>query len=167
MGTTVTITEDELKTEFARALLQTPNDAFKAARCVFGEDTGMALRVASTWVIDPFVIAERARLADELPAREALGLPTKEAYARKLYDWIEDSENKLYIPFEDKLKLVRLFGEVMGYIERPAQTTINNNNSVNHNRVMIVKDAGNNEDWERKLREHQQKLIEDASAVRH
>lgn len=161
-----TASDDELKAKFARQWLKTPRNPFQAALAVFGTDTGRALLASKEWINDPVVLAEQAHILETEGFR--VGLPTKEEYARKIIDAAEETlpDGTSRVAFEDKLKAYRLFGEVMGYIERPASTTINNNPQT-INRVMIVKEHGSDDDWERRLQNQQQKLISGDSGAVH
>lgn len=158
--------DEELKSEFARALLTHAN-VFQAALSVVG-DTGRALRIAHEWAADPFVLAEKMRILED---DGISGLWTKEEYAKKLMDATEEKDSatgRWVNDFEMRLKGYELFGKVMGYIPRGSETTINNNNSQTVNRVMIVKEHGSNDDWERRLQNQQKQLIaEGASETKH
>lgn len=148
------LTELEQKHAFAEAWLRHPKDPFAAARDVFGADTGRALIVAQTWTLDVEVLAHQQRLIDEHGARSFL--PTKEEFARRVLD-ATDALNDSVLAFEDKLKGYKLFAEIMGYIEKPGPTI--NNNPTTINRVMVVKDHGSNDDWERRARNQQAALV--------
>lgn len=162
------LTERELKLAFARAWLKAPKNPFEAARTVFGLNTGAALHAATNWTTDAEVLAECARLKEDEGAKSFL--TSKEELARKILEAVEDPPLETQggwqarIPIEDKLKAFKLYAEVMGYIEKP-QAVINNN-PVTNNRVMVVKDSGSDEDWEKKAARQQKELIE-RNATRH
>lgn len=150
--------EQELKSAFAAELLKTPNDPFKAALAVFGADTGRALRAAHEWAKDPEVMAEQARLKGELG--EMAFLPDKSELARVIWERMQGTTyaNGSTIPTtaEEFAKLAKLYAEVRGYIEKP--TTNINNNVITANKVMVVKDHGDNDTWAKRLREQQKGL---------
>jgi hypothetical protein len=151
--------ELELKSKFAFELLRAnvtdSIGAFKIALSIFPNDTGVALRVANEWVKDPIVIAEQQRLADELG--ELAFLPTKIDLSRAIWE----KANKEYTCTEDFTKLMRLYAEVRGFIEKP--TTNIQNNLISNNKVMIVTDHGNDNEWETKLKEQQRVLRLDSA----
>lgn len=149
--------ESELKTAFAAELIRYPGDPFKAALAVFGTDTGKALRAAHEWFKDSFVIKEIERLKAE-------GFETydKEELRNKLIaNLLQIVENERSTP-DDRIKAAKVIGEIRGLIEKP-QVSINNS-IVSSNKIMIVKDHGDNESWENRLRE-QQRVLTSASAT--
>lgn len=154
--------EKALKEQFAAALLRNPNNAFRAAQDVFPGDGNLtkALVVMRDWPGDSFVIECCSNLVKTYGARKFL--PTREDFARLILGEVEGCKDG-----ELKLKMLRLFGDVMGYIEKPATTVNNNNNCQFGNRVMIVKDHGTNDDWEKRLAQQQAALTTDATAIRH
>lgn len=146
-----------LKDLFAVALLRTPDDPFKAACAVFGLDTGRALRASAEWVNDMYVLAKQAELL-ELHGEDFF-MPTKLTLARRVFELAESAN----IDKKDKIKAYELYGNIMGFIaKQTAIANVTNNNTVVSNRVMVVKDHGTDEDWERKTVEHQSKLLEHA-----
>ena len=152
----ITVPDDEeLKKRFALALLNNPSEPFKVAQGIFGEDTGRALMASTKWPSDPLVIAFQAK------AKEDLGdmhfLPTKADLARAAWDVAVNER----LPVDDRLKAMRLYGDVRGFIEK--QGAIINNNVLTNNKVMVVKSYDSSGEWETKLAEQQQKLIHDAS----
>ena len=156
--------ERDLKRRFALELLRTPNEPFNAARRVFPADTATAIFKSVAWPSDPEVLAFIAELTRVEPEQRLL--PTKDQMARKIWDIATDTERK--VDPRDRLHGLRLFGEVMGYIEKPgaaaaaaAQVTINNSMS---NKVMVIRDFGTDEEWEAKAKEQQRKLIAEARA---
>jgi hypothetical protein len=141
--------EQELKAAFALAWLRTPGDPFKAAQTVFGADIGTALRVSHEWVNDPYVKDVQRQALDEHGEQEFL--PSKFAFAHSILTMSEGVRDS-----DVKAKYLRLFGEIMGYIEKPGVVV---NNNVDNRRVMIVKDHGGDDDWEARLVNQQRTLI--------
>ena len=151
---------DALKTKFAIALLRNPDHPFQAGCEVFGEDTGKALYVANNWLNDAYVAEQQRNLLKEKGARAFL--PSKEDYAREVWRMALDTRT----PIEEKRKFLDLYGEVMGFKERPQQSGINVN--VTQNRVMIVKDHGTDDEWEQRAAAQQHRLANgDATDVPH
>jgi len=143
--------DQKLKTAFAAELLKYPNDPFKAGLAVFGVDTGKALRAAHEWHKDPFVIEECARLKEE-----GFEQFDKESLRDKLImNLLTIVEGERSIA-DDRIKAAKVIGELKGLIEKP-QTNINTN-VITANRVMVVKDHGSADDWEKRLRKQQEGL---------
>jgi len=145
------MSEEELKAEFARLLLRTPEDPFKAALMLFPDNTSRALRVANEWPADPEVIAAQAAIVED--EGEMSFLPTKADLARSIWSRMQGDR----ICPEDFAKLGKLYAEVRGFIEKP-QTNINTNVNNVTNRVMVVRESASDADWETKLRKQQEDL---------
>lgn len=154
----VTETELEQKRRFAVELLKDPNDPFRAALVVFGENTGLALQASSRWPSDPDVLRFTEGAIEDMGDMHFL--PSKADLARLAWN-VANNER---LPTDDRLKAMRLYGDIRGFIER--QGTIINNNVLTNNKVMLVKDHGTTEAWEQRLIEQQAKLISDADAPR-
>lgn len=152
--------EQRLKLAFANALLKHPQDLegrFAAALSVTS-DTGKALVMANKWLDDPFVVAEQTRLLKGADEGDLNFIGTKADFARELL-----TEARAQWDGETKIKFFKLYAEVRGFIAKP---DTNVNVQVNNNRVMVVKDMGTDDDWERKAQQQQRNLI-DVSASRH
>lgn len=147
------LNQQELKLEFAASLLRHPDDPDKAAFAIT-DDTGLALQIARSWPKDPVVIGEQERLLLSGSARTFL--PTKEVQARRVYDEATSQKNTP----DDRLKAHRLYAELMSYIEKPVGTNVNILNQTQT--VMLVKDHGTDEDWEKNLQKQQRTLIGNA-----
>lgn len=143
--------EQDTKTKFADAWLRNPNDPFQAALRVLKNDISKALWVAQHWISDAFVWSEKERLIKEFGPREFL--PTQEDLARKLWD----DGNGIVNP-DVRIRYLELFSRVLGYVEKPSDKQVQVN--IDNRRVMIVKDHGSDEDWERQAKLQQVKLIE-------
>jgi hypothetical protein len=152
------INDIALKIAFAAELLKignNPNEAFKAALTIFPNDTSLALKAATHWINDPIVVAEKSRLSENVDEKEFL--PTRSDLARRVWDKMQ------LTPFPDDFaKLAKLYGEIMGFIEKPQQNSTNVN--IVQNKVMIVKDHGTDDNWKDSLKIQQAKLI-DAGAT--
>lgn len=141
--------EVESKRLFAQHLIRTPDNPFAAAQIVFPTQaqTGIALQVAQLWPKDPFVIAEQEKLLASPEAKSYL--PSKEMQAKDIYTIAED----IHVATEDRLKAHKQYSELMGYIEKPVPGQINVVQG-----VIVVRDHGTDDDWERKAVEHQRTL---------
>jgi hypothetical protein len=152
------VDELEKKKRFAVEHLKTPQEAFRIASSLFGDDVGRALDVATRWPSDPDVLRFKEEAVQEVG--DLHFLPTKADAARLAWD-LANTNNLLV---EDRLKALRLYSDIRGFIEK--QGTTINNNVLNSNKVMLVTDHGDTSDWEAKLAQQQQTLIENAT-IRH
>lgn len=157
----VTVDEEQrLKLAFAGALLKHPQDLegrFAAALSVTS-DTGKALIMANKWLDDATVVAEQQRLTKNADEGDLNFLGTKADFAREVLEagrqsWDGDTKHKFF----------KLYAEMRGFVVK-ADTNVNV--QVNNNRVMVVKDMGTDDEWERKAQRQQRELI-DVSASRH
>ena len=147
--------ELELKQAFAKMILRDV-DPFEAALKLFPENTNRALRVAHEWpkckevleIQNDFSVeGERIHSKEELRAEQINIL-------RKI------AKDDLCEP-EERIKAAKVIGELAGLIEKP-QTNINANVQNISNKVMVVKENGNDAEWEEKLLQ-QQKVLTNAS----
>lgn len=147
--------ELEGKKVFALAWLKT-GDVRAAAREVFpgAMDGARALLASSEWPNDPFVLEYKQRLRAEFGDAESL--PSKFEFARTILEHANATDPALLFAPDEKIKAWKLFADIMGYIDKPG-TTISN---VIENHVMVVRDFGTDDEWERKGAEQQRKLIE-------
>jgi len=151
---------ETLKKQFSLALFLVPGNAFKAACVVFPDDLNMACIKAVEWNNDPEVLAEIERLKniedkalkDE---EENLSLVPSKNEALELA-W-NLANNRLVEP-RDRVNALKLFNEVAGYMP---DKTINKNvvTEVKTNRVMVIKDFGDNEAWEKRAIDQQRELV--------
>ena len=148
--------EEELKAEFARLLLQTPDDPFKAALALFPENTNRALRVANEWPRDLAVVEARKELVED--EGEDAFLPGKAHLARSIWDRM----HKETTDTENFAKLGKLYADVRGFIEKP-QTNIQNNIQNTTNKVMVIRESSTSDEWETNLRKQQDRLTNDAT----
>lgn len=152
---------DDLKRRFAAETLKNPRaEPFKIILDL-GVDTGPALLASTKWPNDPVVLEEKQRLLDSKENGELDFLPTKADAARLAWDMANSPAF-----FDDRLKALKLYSEIRGYIAKPEAVKVENNFT---NKVMVVKDHGSDADWEAKMREQQDNLKRDSSldATRH
>jgi hypothetical protein len=140
--------ESELKSAFAYLLVKT-NDKFKAALQLVQNDIPKALWIAQHWANDVEVLQAKVSLIEA--GDDMAMLPTKADLARSLWEMGHSCEHA-----DDRIKALKLFGDVCGYIDKPAPVTTV---TVNQNKVMVVEDHGNNDDWQAKAIAQQQNLI--------
>lgn len=144
----------ELKHLFAVNLLRYDNDANKAAFQTVAFP-GDALQIARAWPDDPVVQQHVEELLNTGEAKSLM--PTKERMARDVYKIATGDRDS-----DVRLKAHRLYAEIMGFIEKPSSPITNN---ILNQGVMIVKEAGSNEEWEQKALAHQRTLTGHATAT--
>lgn len=143
----------KLKKLFAAALVREPGNPFKAAMSVFPDDVGSALLYAPQWNIDSEVIAEMNKIEEESELIDII--PTKKEAA--LLAWT--LANNDWLKGKERVDALRLFSEIAGHMpDKTVNKNIKNDNAVN--RVMIVKDHGEDDEWELKLATQQKGLID-------
>jgi hypothetical protein len=143
--------EPRFKEQFAQ-FLDAGFSPFIAAMKIWPHDAGLASMVAEQWPNDPYVIATR-ELAKEKQAAEKK--PTGKV------DQIKRIESKFHLmDAAEYLKAERLIAEMSGHIEKAAPAAVNVNTGPVIERVLVVKDHGDDEAWERKLASQQGQLIE-------
>lgn len=154
--------EELLKKAFGIELARNPGEPFQAALSIFGDDTGKALMASQVWVRDPLVIQSR----DEYLAENGVEvkLDSKAELAAKILKFADEKnadETRYLHDGKDRLSAYKLYAEVMGYIEKPQ--VVNNNNVVaTSNKVMVVQNFGDDDNWEQALAAQQRQLVHDA-----
>ena len=147
---------DDQKREFALRYLEYRRDANKAAARVFPYD--IAARCAATLDLpfDPLVNEE----IDELLAKFGYEhfLPGKHELASRILDVADAATDA-----DDKTKALKLYADVMGFVEKPG-TVVNNNLTNTVNRVMVLRDHGTADEWEARLVEQQKRLAHVSAA---
>lgn len=145
----------EKKKEFAKWLIKYPDDAFKAAAFIYPDpkELGNRLIVAHDWPRDPDVIIEISRLINS--GETATLLPTKEEVAYDAY-----LISKTAFEADDKIKAIKLYAELMGFVKTPGVNIQNNIKTIgSQSNVMVVPDYGSDDEWEQKLLSQQSALI--------
>lgn len=139
----------EHKRRFAELILKTPGDPFPSALAIFPDNIQRAMHAAMQWPNDPEVLNILSELKGDVG--EMGFLPTKADLGRLVWDMA----NNKSIETEDRLKAAKLYAEIRGFVEKPAQGP---NVVVNQNRVMIVESHGNDDEWSAKLAQQQRTL---------
>jgi hypothetical protein len=124
-------------------------DPFKAGHLVFPADPGRAMRAAWEWTVDPEILEYRASLEQE---DDSAGTPSQTKFALEVYQLAHSFDDG-----ELKLKGLELFAKVKGWIAGGANINIDNR-SITMNKVMVIKDHGSPDAWERSLNENQKRL---------
>jgi len=142
------------KEQFAELSLREPN-SFTVALAIYPDDTGKALRIANEWPNDPQVKTLKQSFVDAEEDGETAFLPTKGELARLIWTLANDTTLDAW-QRDSRIKALRTYGDVRGFIDRPAIVTTNNNTqNVQVNKVMVVKSHDN---WERAAIEQQASL---------
>lgn len=144
--------EPRFKEQFAQFLAQ-GFSPFNAAMRIWPTDGGLAAMVARDWPEDPYILAIQAR---EKGKEEAAAKPsTKTAQIKRIEARLANLSEAEYIKAE------RLLAEMSGHIEKAAPPSVNiDNRQLAVERVLIVKDHGDDDAWEAKLLAQQTKLVE-------
>lgn len=152
--------DEVLLTKFAVALLKHPQDAngrFAAALSVTANTT-KALIMANQWPDRPDLIAIQEKLIEQADEGELDLIGTKAEFARELLDQARTMFNP-----QARAKMYELYAKVRNFLPKEGS---NVNVQVNQNKVMIVKDFGSDENWE-KTAAAQQRALLNVSASRH
>lgn len=148
------------KEAFGIALALSPDDAFKAACAVFGDDSGGALKASQTWLKDPVVIAAKLKFIED--NGRAADLPTKDEFAAEVLKMARqksDDGQRFIYDGKDRLAAYKLAAEVMGYMPKPGSINLNQVNNDNRTQnVMYVPQPSTNDDWEERLAKQQAAL---------
>ncbi len=146
----------EEKQKFAEALLELC-DPFKAALHVCeGMPTQKALKMATEWPADIEVKGFIKAIKDKESSIDTL--PDKKDLAEAVWLKMENCR----FP-EDFAKLAKLYAEVRGFIEKPDNKPIV---TINQNRVMVIKDFGNEDQWQAAADKQQRDLL-NVSSTKH
>lgn len=142
-------TEEDFKKAFAAALLECPDEPFKAALELFPDDTAFAFQIANKWPLDSIVIAHKKELQGDEEFQTSLLLTKTE-----LFKNVELRLKRINDP-ETYVKLAKSYSDMRGFTPKQEQQV---NVSVVTNKVMVVKDHGTNDEWEIKLMQQQTDL---------
>lgn len=147
------MTTKDQKRKFAELTLK-GTSALEAAEIALDGDTGEALRVAQEWDDSD----EIQQLREDIEAEHGEGavLPSRESVALEVLQHARRTDNEDY-----KTRAYKLYCDMMGYIEKPAQTVVDNSTkTINH--VMRVPLATTMDDFKAMSAGQQTKLLEDA-----
>jgi hypothetical protein len=143
--------DDNMKLRFASVFARTNNAATAAMSII--PNPGEALRQSYVLQHDPVVVEEMARLKDTIDEKERL--PSKVDIALEVLERARELKDP-----EDYAKLMRLYCEIGGLLEKPgANVDVN----VQVASVMVVKDHGTTDEWKNKAADQQRRLTLDAS----
>lgn len=146
--------DEAQKLEFARLLFEAgpTGDSYQIAFDMFPANPNRAVLAGGHWRADPIVIGELSRLrtAQTIAAET---LPTQTDLARTIWLKMQDCTDP-----DAFVKLAKLYAEVQGMLKKPSDGT---NDKTVRMPVMLVKDHGEDSDWERRLVANQNKLQDD------
>jgi hypothetical protein len=150
------MTETQQKIQFAAELLRFPNESLRAAEAVLGKESDVTkrLKMSAEWPNDPEVMEAQVALLEKYGPDYFL--PTKIDLARAIYKRMEHAT----VTHEDYVRFAKLYAEVRGFIDKGAVggggvTNIQQN-------VLIVRNTGTDEEWEKATQEQQKQLVLDA-----
>ena len=145
----------ERKKIFAKALFLEPNNLFQAAMEAWGGDAGEACRHTLLWKNDPEVVKFLSELRTKSDPVDTIA----DKVETSLLAWrlANDEDVKPY----ERISALRLYAEINEFISKK-ESKANAQVNVQTNKVMLVKDHGNDEDWEQKVALQQAKLIGEA-----
>lgn len=147
---------DDQKREFALRYLEYRRDAAKAAARLFPHDIASRMWALTELPFDPFVVQECERLLAEHGYERFL--PDKFEVASMLYNTAEQAKSP-----DDKVKAAKAYAEIMGFIDKSGAVNVDARTLVDNRSVIVVRDFGTDDDWERKAVEQQRRLIDDAT----
>ena len=133
--------EKREKEAFAVAWLHWPTDSYQAALSIEPYDSERAIFIAQAWIVDPYVLAHRAKLLTDISQL----LPTKVQVAHKAMEIVHDK----FSSADQKLKALRLVSDMQGWTGPGVHTQVVTNNQIGTvNRVMEVPASMNQNEWE-------------------
>jgi len=151
--------ESALKKRFAAEWLKTPDTPLKAALTVLADgDVQRALWCVERWIRDPEVKAEYKRIGDDDDAARDV-LPTKTEFLVSLWNAAHNAERPVLT--DDKVKLMRLYAEVRGYLPKGGVVPTGPTQRVAP--VMTVPMAADTNSWEKMAVAQQQELRKHAT----
>lgn len=154
MTTAITISLEDQKKAFALALLKNPEKPFEAASSVIA-DIGIALMAATLWVNDPLVKQHQLDMLEQFGMDKFL--PTEVDQLKDIYKMATNEK----LDEEVRLKAHELYAKIkQRYFQKP--DSMGPIGIVAQN-VMIVRDKGTPEEWERGCIEQQEKLVRRAN----
>lgn len=146
----------ELQKQYAELLLREP-EPFKAAYLLYPNPTDATKAVSivsERWHLMPEVLEYQTKLLNTEDGLRRY-LPSKLEFARSLFGYANECSNHEY-----RIKYLELVAKVMSFVDKPLPSAV----TINDNRVLVVKDHGTDDQWEKKTIEHQAKLVTDAAA---
>lgn len=144
--------EPRYKEQFAQ-FLEDGFSPFVAAMRLWPNDVSLASTVQGVWPTDPYVVAYREKLQAEAKA--------KTEPAGKAAQILRITTRLAGMTDDNYLKGERLIAEMSGHIEKAAPPSVNiDNRQQTVERVLVLRDHGDEAAWEEKLQRQQAKLIE-------
>jgi len=142
---------------YAAIVLKEPLELWKAGKAAWPEETpyhqNMALNCALNWKDSPEIEEAKRALIEEKGA--AYFLPDRYQICREIHAAANSAKT-----FDDKFKGLKLYAEIMGFIEKPGTSVVTNNTTVN--KVMVVPMTTSQDAWESNAIGQQVKVIDHA-----
>jgi hypothetical protein len=127
----------QFKRKFAELWLRNPSQPYQCILELIPDDRVKAISVMGVLTIDPEVKAIQEELLEEYG--EEHFLPSKAQMVRKVLDRADQATEDGFI------KMMKLAAEMRGFVDKTG-VTINNNHTVNANRVMVIPSMPKTED---------------------
>jgi hypothetical protein len=146
------MTFESEKRQFAQALID-GLDAGRAAFKVFPTDGANRMKAILQWEKDTEVIA----YTKEILGIKEPQIDKREAHIQKLNDIFDDED----VAPRDRLVASMQIAQIEGFIAEKVEknTTINN-------KILIIPRSATNEEWEKSIKEQQEKLVADTLVVK-
>jgi hypothetical protein len=143
-------TLDADKRRFAIHWASSPDNSYIAGTKTFPSDPNKALKAAHDWIDDPDVKKFRAQSENE--NEDLSGLPSKRQMATEIHKMSKD-------PFttKEQIEAAKLYVTMLGYMPKPSDTIV----TVNHNKVMVIREQLPLNEFEQQLQKQQTKLMTD------
>lgn len=143
---------DDMKRKFASVVVRTSNPA-AAALQIIPNNPGEAMRAMQDLPKDPLVIALIDHMKTE--GSDDDKQPSRIDIANEILLRAKEVKDP-----EDYAKLMRLYCDVRGFVEKPGANVAVD---VKVASVMVVRDLGSDEEWKTKAARHQQELVINAA----
>lgn len=152
--------EVALKKQFAAHLFREPQNPFKAALTVFGEDEiGWVSYAALNWKDDEIVKNELKLLQETTNLSDIVA---NKVEAMRLA-WELANSLDPFAKLKEKVDALRLYSEIAGFMpDKTVNKNIKLDEEFNAKNVMLVPVHGDNEEWETDLMNQQARLVNEA-----
>lgn len=154
------LADESLKRRFAAMWVQKPDFPYLCIAEIIGTHTAyhrtLAIAAYQSWPKDEYVLAEVDRIKDQ--KGESALIPSRESIALEILELARKAKTEA-----GALRAYELFNVTMGYGPKFAGShapTVN----VHANKVLVVKDKGDPEQWSAGLQQQQKKLQTEARA---
>jgi hypothetical protein len=141
----------KVKLQFAKNIAKNNGDKWKAALETCGNDKKYAKALYDGYAWDREVLDHLDKILYDARNPVLDKLPTKEEIASKLWNII----NNKHVDPKEQVNAAKVLGELLGYTNKTKQET---NLNINTSKVMLVKDKGDTDSWEKGIKAQQAKI---------